>query len=53
MAYVPLGWENEAFHALEHAQAMGVPPVMFAPLKWLTADKPEFYEKCSGFLSKL
>src|SRR5258708_4505523 len=53
MAYVPLGWENYAFHALAHAQTIVLPPVMFAPLKWLTADKPEFYEKCSGFLSKL
>ncbi len=45
MAYVSLGWDSEAQAVLDKALALGLPPVLLAPLRWLEQARPDFYQQ--------
>lgn len=44
MACASLGRNQEAVGAIEYSLALGLPPILLAPLRWFEQDKPEFYE---------
>jgi hypothetical protein len=53
MACASLGRDQEAIGALEHSLALGLPPILLAPLNWLEQEKPEFYENyAKAFLAR-
>jgi tetratricopeptide (TPR) repeat protein len=39
------GRNQIAVEALEHALALGLPPVLLRPFHWLETEKPDFYER--------
>jgi tetratricopeptide (TPR) repeat protein len=45
MNYVSLEMDEKAIKSFEHALRLGLPPLLFAPLKWLHQSRPDFYEK--------
>ena len=45
MVRASLGQHGEAKAAIEKAMALGMPPVLLAPLHWLEQKQPDFYEE--------
>jgi tetratricopeptide (TPR) repeat protein len=45
MAWASLGQNEEAVAAIERAVAMGLPPILLAPLCWFEQKRPDFYEE--------